>query len=124
MARERLPNRRPSETVELEFEGVEFAICVGFYFDGRPAEVFTTGAKVGSHLDAILDDASILVSLLLQHEVAPAAIAKSMSRVDRSGEPGSIVGALADLLAHEARTRSPADATAAEKPGGTDGRAP
>ena len=59
------------------------------------------GAREGSQLDALLDDSSILISLLLQHGIEPAEISKSMSRI-RDGEAASVIGALADLLAAEA----------------------
>ena len=98
MSRERLPDRRPSETFDLEFEGVRYAICLGRYpADDRIGEIFSAGAKIGSSMDALLDDVSIALSLLLQHQVPPAQIARSMGRVTGKA-PASIVGALADLL--------------------------
>ena len=48
MTRERLPGRRPNETTDLELGGARYAVTIGFYPDGRPGEVFTAGAKVGS----------------------------------------------------------------------------
>ena len=83
--------------MELDFGGQRYAATVGFDLNGAPAEIFVKGAKLGSQLDALLDDASILISLLLQHGVQPAAIAKSMGKV-RKGEYTSIIGMLADLL--------------------------
>ena len=101
--RQHLPNRRPNETVELIFSGTRYAVTVGFYpTDGRVGELFTHGAKVGSSMDAILDDACVGLSLLLQCGIKPAAISKSMSRI-HDGEPASIIGALADLLEAEGR---------------------
>ena len=83
-SRERLPTRRPAKTAELEYEGARYAVTIGFYPDGRPGEVFTAGAKVGSAMDGLLDDACILVSLLLQHGVQPAALARTMGRLANS----------------------------------------
>ena len=80
MTRALLPHRRESETVDLDFAGRRFAVTIGFYPDGRLGEVFTSGVKVGSDLDAILADACVALSLLLQHGVAPAALARSMGR--------------------------------------------
>jgi hypothetical protein len=99
MARHRLPHRRPNLTVDLLFDGTRYAVTVGYRLDGRPGEVFTHGPKVGSMLDALLDDACIAVSLLLQHGLAPAALASSMGRLGDDRAPASIIGALADLLA-------------------------
>ncbi len=99
MSRQRLPERRPNETVDLEFGGIRYAVTVGYHLDGRPGEVFTHGAKVGSMMDAILDDACVTISLLLQHGVPPARLAGSMGRLGDGRSPASILGALADLLA-------------------------
>ena len=100
MTRERLPNRRPNETTTLVFGGMSFAVTIGFFTtDGRPGEVFASGAKSGCDLDYLLDDACVALSLLLQHGVAPAALAKSMGRAGDGATPASIIGALADRLA-------------------------
>jgi len=99
MTRERLPNRRPNETVDLEFDGVRYAVTVGYFPDGRPGEVFTHGAKIGSAMDGLLDDACIAVSLLLQLGIEPPRLAASMGRLGDRTSPASIIGALADMLA-------------------------
>ena len=99
MTRTRLPNRRPNETVELMFNDTRYAVTVGFFpTTGRVGEVFTHGAKIGSAMDAILDDACVALSLLLQHGLAPASLAASMGRDGDGKRPASIVGALAGLL--------------------------
>ncbi len=99
MSRERLPDRRPSETADLEYEGTSYALTIGFYLDGRPGEAFTGNAKVGSGVEAVLDDAAILVSLLLQHGVEPAALAETMGRLGDGTAPASVIGAIIDRLA-------------------------
>ena len=100
---ERLPNRRPNQTMDLVYDGTLYAVTVGFQPDtGEPREIFTHGARVGSNMDGILDDACILLSLLLQHRVEPEALARSMGRLGRGGQAASVIGALADLLAGEA----------------------
>jgi hypothetical protein len=96
MTRERLPNRRAAETVQLEHGGTRFMVTIGFYPDGRPGELFTHGIRTGSGLDALLSDACIVVSCLLQHGVEPKALAHSMSRLGNT-EPASILGAVIDL---------------------------
>ena len=79
MPRKRLPDRRPNETTDMVYDGTLYAVTVGFQPDtGEPREIFTHGARVGSSMDAILDDACILLSILLQHRVEPAALARSM----------------------------------------------
>ncbi len=46
MPRERLPDRRQAETVDLWHGGRRFHVTVGQYNDGRPGEVFLHGATV------------------------------------------------------------------------------
>ena len=99
-ARTRLPNRRPNETVELMFNDTSYAVTIGYYANtGCIGEVFTHGAKVGSNMDAILDDACVALSMLLQHGTEPGSLASSMGRHGGGQAPASIIGALADLLA-------------------------
>jgi hypothetical protein len=98
MTRQRLPDRRPAETVELEHNGSRFTVTIGFYPDGRPGEVFTHGMRSGSNLDALLADACVVVSCLIQHGVEPHEIASSMGRLGNA-EPASIIGAMIDLAA-------------------------
>ena len=103
MPRERLPDRRPNQTIDMVYDGTCYAVTVGFHPDtGEPREVFTGGVKVGSTMDGILDDACILLSLLLQHHVKPAALARSMGRLGRGGQAASVIGALTGLLAERA----------------------
>ena len=102
MTRNRLPNRRPNETTTLVFGGMSFAVTIGFFpANDRPGEVFASGAKSGCDLDYLLDDACVALSLLLQHGVQPAALAKSMGRSGDGVTPASIIGALADRLAEQ-----------------------
>ncbi len=104
MSRQRLPDRRPSVTTKLIHDCRSYSVTVGFDTDtGRIGEVFTHGAKVGSAMDGILDDACIALSLLLQHGVEPVALAASMGRLGDGKTPASIIGALADLIAREAQ---------------------
>ena len=104
MTRERLPDRRPSITMELVHDWRTYSVTIGFDLErDRIGEVFTHGAKVGSAMDAILDDACVALSLLLQHGVEPAALASSMGRLGDGKTPASIIGSLTDLLAREAR---------------------
>ena len=105
MIRRRLPNRRSSLTVEIAHDGCIYAVILGFDpADWWLGEVFAHGAKVGSAMDGILDDGCIALSLLLQHGVEPTSLAVSMGRLGDRVSPASIIGALADLIAREARS--------------------
>ncbi len=98
MARQRLPNRRANETVNVMHDGHAYAVTLGFDpATGEVREIFTQG-KVGSDMDAILADTSILLSILLQHGVQPSSFIGTMGRLGPSGEPASVIGRLAGLL--------------------------
>jgi hypothetical protein len=104
MTRTRLPDRRAAETIQLEHNGTRFMVTIGFYPDGRPGEVFTHGIRTGSSLDALLADACVVVSCLIQHGVAPQDLAASMGRLG-STEAASIIGAVVDLVAAASTTQ-------------------
>ncbi len=95
--RQRLPNRRENETVDLVFDGHRYHVTNGFAHDCRPREVFCHGGKVGSGMDRILDDACVALSLLLQHGIEPRDMGHSMGRLG-DGAAASIIGALVDLV--------------------------
>ena len=74
---------------------------IGFYPDGRPGEVFTHGARSGSSMDALLADACVVVSSLMQHGAEPGDLSSSMGRLGNA-EPASIIGAVIDMVAASA----------------------
>ena len=98
MTRRHLPNRRPNESIAVEFEGARYTVTIGYRDDGKPAEVFCHGAKSGSAMDRLLDDACVTLSLLLQHGVDPAVLAHSMGRLQMS-TAASIIGTMVDIMA-------------------------
>ena len=101
--RQRLPNRRRQETVELEFGEHQYAVSVGLDPSGAIREVFVAGQKQGSTLDATLDDAAIVISIALQRGATAAELRRSMSRLGgglgAATEPASPIGAVVDLVA-------------------------
>lgn len=104
MSRTRLPDRRPSMTMQFVYEANSYSVTLGLdVTNDRIGEVFTHGAKIGSAMDRILDDACVALSLLLQHGVSPDALAASMGRLGDGKSAASIIGALADLIAREAQ---------------------
>jgi len=98
MTRARLPDRRAAETAMLEHDGARFMVTIGFYPDGRPGEVFTHGARSGSNMDALLADACVVVSCLIQYGAEPSDLAGSMGRLGNT-QPASVIGAVVDLVA-------------------------
>ena len=76
-------------------------MTVGFFMDGRPGEVFANGHKIGSAMQALLEDSCVAVSIALQHGITPTELARSMGRTpvsDVETRPASIIGAIAEVL--------------------------
>src|SRR5450631_4885861 len=65
--RQRLPNRRSHWLYRFESGGQMYTGGIGRFDDGRIAEIFINGAKVGSAAEANAQDAAIVASLALQH---------------------------------------------------------
>ena len=104
MPRKRLPTRRQCETTDLWHGGQRYHLTVGEYNDGSPGEVFIHGAKPGSDVDLLLDDIAVVVSRLLQHGDAPAALAVGLGKLGDGKSSASIIGAIADVLVGKAAT--------------------
>ena len=80
MVRERLPDRRGNVSIGFEFEGHQYRATAGYFADGRLAEIFLyVLGKLGTPLQSNADNAAILASLLLQHNVAPETIRHSVT---------------------------------------------
>ena len=103
MPRERLPDRRQSVLLDLEHQGAQYSLSVGFFDTGKPGEVFLSGAKVGSDVDGLLADLRVLLSRALQHGDNVAELATGMGRLGSGEAPASIVGAILDRVNSEMR---------------------
>lgn len=99
-ARLRLNNRRRAVTLDIEHAGLRFKATVGFFDDGRPAELFVSNHKAGNALDVIARDSGILVSLCLQHGCTVETISHALSR-NRDGSASGIVSAVLDRIMAE-----------------------
>lgn len=64
--RARLPDRRQHEIAEFEIDGVAYRASVARFDDGRIAELFLDGPKVGSAASTAARDGAIATSLALQ----------------------------------------------------------
>jgi hypothetical protein len=90
-----------AETVDLALGGIMLSATVGFDAAGNPAEVFLSGAKDGSGMASILEDASVVISIALQHGIPASALAKSVARAPHHTgctSAVSVIGAALDLL--------------------------
>ncbi len=98
MTRELLPNRRAAEAMDFTFRGAPYRVCAGFFPDGRLAEIFVDRCdKSGNDSGDDAKDASVAVSLALQHGTPVDTIRHAVSRT-REGEPLGLIGAALDLL--------------------------
>ena len=95
--RRRLPNKRPSETFDIEVAGLRYKVTVGYFDDNSLAEVFVSNHKAGNASDVAARDAGILVSLCLQHGCDVTTIAHALSR-NTDGSASGVIGAVLDKV--------------------------
>lgn len=113
--RRRLPDRRPAISHPITFhrsDGTEWKVeaTIGFYprdgepyAAGDPGEIFLFGPKDGTDMSALCGDASVLISIALQHGAPIEVLAEAISRypVEVDGppvKPASIIGAALDAI--------------------------
>jgi hypothetical protein len=90
--RERLPNRRLHWLYRFECDGQIYTGGIERFDDGRIAEIFINGAKVGTAAETNAQDAAIVASLALQHSCPIDTIRHALAR------SGGSTGPLATLL--------------------------
>jgi hypothetical protein len=99
--RERLPDRREHTLVTFETaNGFRYVAGLGFFPDGRLAEVFLNADKIGTAIETAAHDSAVVVSLALQHGVPPDTIRHALTR-NGNGEANGPLSTLLDLLASE-----------------------
>jgi ribonucleoside-diphosphate reductase alpha chain len=98
--RQRLPNRRPALTWDIQVGGLRYTTTVGFYPDGKIGEIFIQNHKQGSQAGVMASDSAVLCSLLLQHAVPLDVIRHALMR-DSRGKPSGPLGVVLDQLAQE-----------------------
>jgi hypothetical protein len=100
LARKRLPDRRASETFELECGGLVYVATVSHFDDGPLGEIFITGHKVGTDTDTAGRDSAIVCSIALQFGADVETIRKALCR-DARGQANGPLGVALDILASE-----------------------
>jgi ribonucleoside-diphosphate reductase alpha chain len=96
-ARERLPNRRPSEVLDFSKMDLRFTASISRYPDGRISEFFCDNHKAGSAIGTLVRDSAILLSFALQHGADIEAIRRALCR-DSQGRALGPIGEALDLL--------------------------
>jgi hypothetical protein len=106
LVRERLPNRRASETFNFEVEGIRYCATVSRFADGRIGEIFVGNHKVGSQSDTNARDAALAASLALQHGCTLAVLRNALLR-DTRGRAATPLGVALDLLIEQGTGSAP-----------------
>jgi hypothetical protein len=96
--RRRLPNRRASETFEVEAQGLRFTASVSRYTDGTPAEIFLCNHKASSAAGIFAQDIDVVASIALRYGVPLDVLRRALMRDAQGGACGPLVVAL-DRLA-------------------------
>lgn len=97
LPRERLPNRRASETFDFQVEGLRYCATVSHFADGRIGEIFIGNHKVGSQCDTNVRDAALAASLALQHG-CPLDVLRGALLRDVRGKAATPLGVALDLV--------------------------
>jgi hypothetical protein len=101
--RERLPDRRSSETFDVEVSGRRYRCTISRFADGRLGEIFLSNNKAGSDSDTSARDSAIICSLALQFGADVETIRKALCR-DGRGNAGGPLGVALDKLTAEGGT--------------------
>jgi hypothetical protein len=98
--RERLANRRECTGFDVQALGMRFHASVSYFSDGRPAEIFLDGVKVGSAADAAARDSAVTASIAMQFGADIETIRKALCR-DAYGDAVGPLAAALDQIAKE-----------------------
>jgi hypothetical protein len=95
--RQRLQNRRRSETFGFECNGLHYTATISRFDNGGLAEIFLSNCKAGSHSDAAARDSAVVCSLALQYGV-PVETLRHALLCDGRGVASSPLGIALDLI--------------------------
>jgi hypothetical protein len=118
MIRQRLPDRRRSESFGFQCNGLYYTATASWFDDGRIGEVFVGNHRADSHADACAKDSAILASIALQFGAPLDVLRKALLR-DSHGRPSTPIGVALDLLATRKNLEFP---QLRELPPGTSGK--
>lgn len=96
--RQRLPNRRASQTFAVEAIGLRFTVSASYFDSGQLAELFVTNHRAGGAAGIMASDAAIAASLALQYGCPAEVLSKALCRNGR-GQASGPLGAALDIIA-------------------------
>jgi hypothetical protein len=77
-------------------DGFRYTAGLGYFSDGRLAEIFLNAEKIGTAIETIARDRAVVASIALQHGVPTETIRRAVTR-NGNGEASGPLGALLDL---------------------------
>jgi hypothetical protein len=99
--RQRLPNRRRSESFGFECNGLKYTATASWFDGGSLGEVFVGNHRADSHADACAKDAAILASIALQYGAPLDVLRRALLR-DSQDHPSTPIGCALDIIAGDA----------------------
>lgn len=94
-----MPQRRAHELIDFELDGHRYTAGVGYFDDGRLAEVFiNVPGHAGSAIEAVARDAATVASIALQYGTPVETLRRALTR-NTDGSASGPLGAILDLLA-------------------------
>ena len=94
--RQRLPDRRASETFNVQCAGLSYVATISRFDDGRIGEIFLTNHKAGSTADTAARDTAIVCSIALQFGADVETVRRALCR-DGSGKASGPLGVALDM---------------------------
>jgi hypothetical protein len=101
--RTRLPNRRSSETFDLQVAGLKYTATVSRFPSGSIGELFLSNHKSNSAADVNARDAAITASIAIQFGADIETIRRALCRDSRGRASGPLGDAL-DAVAGDERS--------------------
>lgn len=110
MARERLENRRSSETISIQYGNMHLHVSYGRFGpgprEGQLAEIFFSGAKTGSDVRLQLTEAITAASFALQYGATPEELLRALPQ--DGNEPEGALGLILQAWIAMAQPRTQA----------------
>jgi hypothetical protein len=98
--RQRLPNRRFSETFDIELNGRKYRCSYSRFPDGRLAEIFISNNRVNSDSDTAAKDSAVVCSIALQFGVPLETIRRALMR-DAQARANGPLGIALDIISKD-----------------------
>ena len=103
--RRRLPQRRRSETYDIDYRGLKklHTVTLGYYDDGRIGEVFISAGQSGDVIEAMARDTAVIISIALQLGANIVDIKAALTRDDQDQATSIIAVVVDSMVARQCR---------------------